>query len=594
MLNMTQSLHKSIAEIWSDEYIVPLYQRNFAWGDAQIAQLLQDIYDHIDNGGHYYLGSLTTILRKDGKYEVIDGQQRLTALQIICKELGILDSPRLHYDSRPEVENFFELLFSAKNCEEAVEQLSNKDTRKTFRLVEALKSVSEAKLRQSDAKEVNFTDLAPTIRAKMKGYIANKVMLIRVPMPEETDVAAYFEIMNNRGEQLQHHEVIKALILGHRSLNDKPDLRAKMAEIWDECSQMNIPLHTDLAAYRTAEAKRLEVEPETLDEIIKAGCTYNSSDFKVKDDGDGYNAIVDFPNFLTYVFKLYNNDIELNGDNLDKAYQKAKSAIQPREFIERLLAMRMLFDKFVVRVNATSEEDEDLHWKLAMKAEENDDYADTSDMKRIVMQQTMLQVSFRNRKYKNWLFNYLKWLMTQTDNANNLNIATSAIQAELDSRIGEYYDTHVEKAFIDKESGTDKLLCNGLKTPHFLFNFIDYLYWLEHLNPQHDITGIENVSDFRFRYYNSIEHHRPRSYHRVDGLDIDDIGNLCLISRGSNSSMKDKDVKQKANVDLRNLQPKRRIMYKLTMEAGDWNKAQIDRHHSDIERLLDNRKNLML
>ena len=31
-------------------------------------------------------------------------------------------------------------------------------------------------------------------------------------IPEDTDVAAYFEIMNNRGEQLQEHEILKALL----------------------------------------------------------------------------------------------------------------------------------------------------------------------------------------------------------------------------------------------------------------------------------------------------------------------------------------------------------------------------------------------
>ena len=30
----------------------------------------------------------------------------------------------------------------------------------------------------------------------------------------DTDVASYFEIMNNRGEQLQKHEILKSFILG--------------------------------------------------------------------------------------------------------------------------------------------------------------------------------------------------------------------------------------------------------------------------------------------------------------------------------------------------------------------------------------------
>lgn len=75
MSNM--SLDKTIGEVWNDEYVVPLYQRNFAWTDTQIGQLLQDIWDHapktkeeVNQRGNYYLGNLVILLRRDGKYEV--------------------------------------------------------------------------------------------------------------------------------------------------------------------------------------------------------------------------------------------------------------------------------------------------------------------------------------------------------------------------------------------------------------------------------------------------------------------------------------------------------------------------------------------
>lgn len=115
-----KSLNKTIGEVWNDEYVVPLYQRNFAWTDTQIGQLLQDIWDHApktkeeaNQCGNYYLGSLVVLLRRDGKYEIIDGQQRLTALHMICRYLGLLDRPRLTYDSRPAVERFLEELFAS-------------------------------------------------------------------------------------------------------------------------------------------------------------------------------------------------------------------------------------------------------------------------------------------------------------------------------------------------------------------------------------------------------------------------------------------------------------------------------------------------
>ena len=40
------NLNKTLSQIWLDDYVVPLYQRNYAWQESQIQQLLQDIYDN--------------------------------------------------------------------------------------------------------------------------------------------------------------------------------------------------------------------------------------------------------------------------------------------------------------------------------------------------------------------------------------------------------------------------------------------------------------------------------------------------------------------------------------------------------------------
>ncbi len=69
------------------EYIIPLYQRAYAWEDKQITQLIEDISD-ISDETNYYIGSL--IVSKQGnKYEVVDGQQRLTSLYLLLNCLGL-------------------------------------------------------------------------------------------------------------------------------------------------------------------------------------------------------------------------------------------------------------------------------------------------------------------------------------------------------------------------------------------------------------------------------------------------------------------------------------------------------------------------
>ena len=70
-------------------------------------------------------------------------------------------------------------------------------------------------------------------------YIKKKVVFICVETPLDTDVASYFEIMNNRGEQLQKHEILKSLMMSSIKNKDKQKLFSK---IWTACSQMDVPI----------------------------------------------------------------------------------------------------------------------------------------------------------------------------------------------------------------------------------------------------------------------------------------------------------------------------------------------------------------
>ena len=81
------------------KYIIPLYQRAFAWERNEIFQLIEDINDIKSDTENYFLGTL--IVAKDGKnFEVIDGQQRLTALYLLFNVLGIQTPKILSFDCR--------------------------------------------------------------------------------------------------------------------------------------------------------------------------------------------------------------------------------------------------------------------------------------------------------------------------------------------------------------------------------------------------------------------------------------------------------------------------------------------------------------
>ena len=94
------------------QYVIPLYQRAYAWEDKQLLQLLEDIQD-VSEGANYYIGSLI-VSEQLGKYEVVDGQQRLTSLYLLLNCLGIKVNSTLSFACR-EKSNY-----TLRNIEELI------------------------------------------------------------------------------------------------------------------------------------------------------------------------------------------------------------------------------------------------------------------------------------------------------------------------------------------------------------------------------------------------------------------------------------------------------------------------------------------
>ena len=621
-------INKTISQIWNDNYVVPIYQRNYAWGEDQIAQILQDIYDASQNeGSNYFIGSLVVLLRTDGIFEVIDGQQRLTTLHLICKKLGILKQSHLTYDSRPEVEEFFNDLFASKSCDEFLEDFSKKKIKKIYHLVEALEIIESVGIHThagyDDDKVVSLNSMGDDIRNNMAEYLNNNVILVRTILPDDTDVAAYFEIMNNRGEQLQEHEIVKALMMKPLGENH----RQVFASIWDACSQMSVPVQRSLSSFRSnpeyplfgkeynnlnekfVDIYKLEDSDEdflSLDEILSQNLQ-NADESNVNSEGDVYDSIIDFPNFLMHVFKSYDSNCQLNANFLQETYEKLQP-LDSMDFVKRLLKYRTLFDRYVVKTTGKEDDEESIRWMMKKPYKDKKGYlkvnrntfstandepdeneAENDVQKRIVKQLSMLQVSFRNKKYKNWLFDYLCFLSKFETN----DVSASMIINFLDKWMLNFYEQLIEKTCNDSSEWAFEAL--GVDTPHFIFNFIDYLYWVESCNPkpENHISYIEEVKDFDFKYYNSVEHHLPQSYENIDQVNIDSIGNLCLISRSGNSSLNDKAPKEKARIVL-GLSPKRRIMYTITQNCdGNWDRKRIEEHCDDIKNLLNKRYSIL-
>ena len=70
-------------------YDVPSYQRPYKWAVDHAEQLVLDIHDSfISSEQEYYIGSIICLTQDNGRYEIVDGQQRIITLTLILLVLG--------------------------------------------------------------------------------------------------------------------------------------------------------------------------------------------------------------------------------------------------------------------------------------------------------------------------------------------------------------------------------------------------------------------------------------------------------------------------------------------------------------------------
>lgn len=94
-LNVDQKTIKDLFESKKTDFLIPDYQRPYAWQETECQTLWDDIfsfafpnndYTQFDSDGdEYFLGSIVTFKNETGKMEVIDGQQRLTTLMLLLR-----------------------------------------------------------------------------------------------------------------------------------------------------------------------------------------------------------------------------------------------------------------------------------------------------------------------------------------------------------------------------------------------------------------------------------------------------------------------------------------------------------------------------
>ncbi len=641
----------TVREFLSDgQYVIPIYQRNYDWGERETLQLLEDISDYAQKNSNqkYYIGSAVVFVRNvNGTtyFEMIDGQQRLTTLTILAsllKHVGKADwfkQPNLSYEHRKEADEALRRLQEGMQSEHPA-------ARNIVNVYALLKKHLIPVLEAKGLDKAQFAD-----------YLFNQVKILRIPLPHDTQLNHYFEIMNTRGEQLEKHEVLKATLMSKL----QPEEHPLFHRIWEACADMNSyvqmkfsvenrtilfgknwrelqfdqfdPLREALFKQKDGEQKSKENSaPLTLNRLFedaKKGSKYGQSEVGSEGTGEQerFGSIINFPNFLLQVLKVcyhrsefYKKEIDeqirLDDKGLIPIFETVLRSLDNEEkqaefvkfFIIKLLFLRTQYDRYVIK---REEHNGTESWSLKtiQKYDKNKvDYVNTfssndegGDAKAVRLLEAMFHVSAPTQIYKHWL-NALLYALFHVE------IRKEQISASfLRKRLYNLACSFMLDIYLAKEKTTFEDIVyhqagkpahdlnnidwgridQGCSVHNFIFNFYDFITW------QNDP---EEYSKFDFSYRTSVEHFYPqkpmKGYERLNEDVLHSFGNLCLISSSMNSKFSNNMPKAKlANFGLdeevRNgLSLKLLEMMDVVKEKGNWSENEIKVFNEEAMRKL--------
>ena len=533
----------SIARLYNGDkatYEVPIYQRNYAWEKDEIAALIQDVYDALakDPKSTYFIGTLVSFHKGDNVYEIIDGQQRLTTINLILGALCVPIQNKLTYRARKKSNKTIGSLWSeAGKTAQNIAKMEAED--KDLGIINGYKYAKAA-----------IAEIVLDNKEEFVKYFQHNVHIIHYEVPKDIDLNHYFEVMNSRGEQLEKHEIIKARMLG--LLEDED--RATFNRLWEICSEMNV--------YAQQKYRLIEVSEKTNDAAKIYGKSYGSFEVfsfdeipKVKGNAgtikiseligrksveapkdeekiDSFQSIIDFANFLLIVLKLTRMDEEgfdPTAFNLDDkelirefgaAFKKHPSASARTEFVKKfghnLLMAKYLLDNYIVHHAGEDDKIENNPWKLQYWQMKKDKrgilrgypdnlYEENAMQDKMVHLLSMFEVSFTARQRKNYLFycllylfrdddwdlnNYCRFASNLADKyfydvylvRENLNDINTPMPGSFDRCVLE--DNKID-TFLTNDDwdftgiyGDGENLSKGI--PLFIFNYLDYKLWAKY------------------------------------------------------------------------------------------------------------------
>lgn len=291
-LNIDQ---KTVADLFSDkksDFLIPDYQRPYAWEEDELSTLWDDIFsfaipdgdaENFDEDEEYFLGPIVTFRNEDKKLEIIDGQQRLTTLMLLLrayysrlekmKDRNTQKTRQLIEKCVWKTDEFGNALTDKLKIDSEV--ASDDDKQDFLSILRTGEANGSQKSRYAEAfnffvKKIDeFIQEYPSYTPHLATRILNNVVLLPIEAESQRTALRIFSTLNDRGLPLADADIFKSqLYKFYNDKGEKDEFSARWRELETCCSSIfqksrNNPMDELFARYMYYERAKMGIRDTT-------------------------------------------------------------------------------------------------------------------------------------------------------------------------------------------------------------------------------------------------------------------------------------------------------------------------------------------
>lgn len=259
-----QSVEMLLGSGKSKPFVIPEYQRPYAWTEEQVETLFEDLWGFTTISGgaeresSYFLGSVVSYENENGEQEIIDGQQRITSLFLLLRAIYTKLVATPESERTAEANNFIgKIEPTIWRTDKLTGTVDFKNILLTFRVVnnegnEILRAILESGKTDENAKDNYSRNYRyfqklfdrhstenPLMIYQFIYAVLNQAILLPITADTQDTALTIFSTLNDRGLPLSDADIFKAKIYNQLEVEAKKAFIERWKDLDEQATDAN-------------------------------------------------------------------------------------------------------------------------------------------------------------------------------------------------------------------------------------------------------------------------------------------------------------------------------------------------------------------